>query len=237
MTTAEKTTAPTTFPLAQAATSADPTVYVDPFPTARGTDLVQEPCGCGDGHYPGPSRVQWDNGRGKAAWCFDCNGIGYRRIKVSSARARRAAQTAAELRDLVPYREWLAAEAAHLELLAAEDAAHAEQQRRNNLVRGYIGAIGDKITDRTAVVTVAYPYDKDNHYSYRTETAMLLVLTLDNGQVAKWSSTGAGAFGHERGDRVRIVRATVKSHDTYQGQDQTTLKNVRLKRIRADGDE
>lgn len=66
---------------------------------------------------------------------------------------------------------------------------------------------------------------------------MLLVLTLDNGQVLKWASAATSAFGYERGDRVRIIRATVKAHDTYKGQDQTALKNVRLERIEtADGE-
>ncbi|WP_280302854.1 hypothetical protein [Nocardia abscessus] len=232
MITADKTTGPAIW-TAQAVTSDDPTVYVDPYPNARGTDEVEEPCRCSNGRYFGPTNARWDNGNGHEAWCFYCNGTAVLRVKVSSvrARARRAAKAAAERRELAPYLEWLAAEKAHRELLAAEEAAYAEQERRNSLVRGFLGEIGDKITDRAAVVTVAYAYDKANYYTGRPETGMLLVLTLDNGQVVKWSSTGAGAFGYERGDRVRILRATVKAHDNYKGQDQTTLKNVRLERI------
>ncbi|MGW4719908.1 hypothetical protein [Nocardia sp. NPDC004260] len=233
MFTAEKTTGPAILTSAQAVTSDDPTVYIDPYPNARGTDEVEEPCGCNNGRYSGPTNARWDNGNGHDAWCFHCNGTAVLRVKVSSVRARvrRAAKAAAERRELAPYLEWLAAEKAHKELLAAEAAAYAEQERRTSLVRGFVGEIGDKITDRTAVVTVAYTYDKANYYTGRPETGMLLVLTLDNGQVVKWSSTGAGAFGYERGDRVRILRATVKAHDNYKGQDQTTLKNVRLERI------
>lgn len=235
MITAEKIDGPATLTPTQAVTSDDPTVYVDPYPDARGSDEVEEPCGCGNGRYWGATNARWNNGSGYAAWCFYCNGTAVRRVKVSSVRARirRAAKAAAERRELAPYLEWLAAEKAHRELLAAEEAAYAEQERRNSLVRGFVGEIGDKITDRAAVVTVAYAYDKANYYTGRPETGMLLVLTLDNGQVVKWSSTGAGAFGYERGDRVRILRATVKAHDNYKGQDQTTLKNVRLERIEA----
>ncbi|WP_033247140.1 hypothetical protein [Nocardia carnea] len=239
MITTEKTRRPATFTLDQMVTSDDPTVYVDPFPTAHGDDRVKEPCRCDNGLYHGPTNARWNNGHGEAPWCFYCNGAGHQLVKVRSVRARirRDARDAAHQRDAAPYRAWLIAEAAYLQLLADEEAAYAEQERRNNLTQGFAGEIGAKITDHTAVVTVAYPYEKANHFSYRMETGMLLVLTLDNGQVLKWSSTAMGAFGYDRGDRVRIVRATVKAHDTYKGQDQTVLKNVRLERIDTAADE
>lgn len=65
--------------------------YRDPHPDKKGTDLVRETCmKCGGtGVYVGHSSITWKRGdAGEAPWCFDCNGVGYHDVRVSSIRAR-----------------------------------------------------------------------------------------------------------------------------------------------------
>jgi len=85
----------------------DPRVYTDPYPQAKGGDLVKELCGkCGgDGMYHAPSGFVIQNPYGRRGdaikGCFDCRGLGHRFVKVSSVRARtRRAAKAVRQRDV-----------------------------------------------------------------------------------------------------------------------------------------
>ncbi|WP_306358762.1 MULTISPECIES: hypothetical protein [unclassified Nocardia] len=222
-------------------TAADPTVYVDPYPGRKGSDTVAEKCGnCDNGIYAAPTRLKWSRNGVEAPWCLACEGSGTRPIKVSSVRARvrRAANQAKRDRELAPYRDWLAAEARYLEIVAAEDAAYAEDAAREARKTGYLAEVGAKVTDLTGEITTAYRFDASD-FRGREITKMMLVVTLADGKVVKWVSGGSAAFGlwsgetfraWERGDTVRIDRAIVKKHTVYRktGQEQTELKNVKL---------
>lgn len=224
----------------------DPTVYVDPCPGMKGTDSIvtecQNPC-CDNGLYIAPSSRQFNgNTQGRTyvdKWCFVCGGSGRYTVKVLSLRARarreakqaqRAVQQTQQTVIEAPYRAWLLAEANHRLLVADEELAYAEQARRDALVSGFVGEVGTKVRDLGGAVTVAYVYDTTDYMGYDTTGCMLLI-TLDNGQVVKWSSTSGGAFGWEIGARVRITSGKVKAHANYKGQDQTVLTNVRLRGV------
>lgn len=218
-------------------TTPDPTVYVDPCPDKKGDEKVKETCSnCGgDGVYKAPTGLLIRNPRtgGNFPGCFACAGFGYRVVKVSSVRARvrLAANQAKRRRDEAPMRAWLAAESTYRKLIADEEAAYAEQDRREALVTGFIADIGTKIANLAGIITVAAEYNTTNFQGYAT-TGRMLVITLDDGKVVKWASdSAAGIWGFEQGERIRIVRAIAKGHNQFRGQDQTTLKNVKLEKL------
>jgi hypothetical protein len=218
-------------------TTIDPTVYIDPRPGMKGTDTITEPCDrCGGrGHMKEYAHVS-------GGVCFECNGSGQQITKVCTLRARTRRHAKAEARWLAEaaqreqnitdynYRAWLAAETAH----------HAEQARLTTLVQGFVATPGVKVTDLAGTVTVSYNYDTTNYATGRAETGNLLIITLDDGKVVKFASTGTVAFGYYPsrdadfhrwtvGERVVITSAKVKSHATYKGQDQTVVTHARIK--------
>lgn len=233
----------------------DPTVYQDPYPDKKGNDLVWKECAaaCKDGVYGGFSRHTWTltkNGQNQTKpWCRRCKGKGGYNVKVASVRtaARKAADTAKRDRDLAPYRAWLDAEARHNELLADEEAAYAEQAQREARKTGYVGEVGEKLTALEGEITTAYSFETPA-FGYGVDIKMILIITLDSGEVVKWASTGSAAFGYytdktksefyswKTGDRVRVDRAIVKKHAVYQktGQEQTELKSVKLTHLVAE---
>ncbi|WP_054247837.1 hypothetical protein [Rhodococcus opacus] len=103
-------------------------------------------------------------------------------------------------------------------------AVYARQQQlqaeRATLVPGFVAPKGAKVTDLDATVTVSRIID--GHYGAKT----LLVLRTEENQLVKWFATGLRDF--EPGQRVRILRATVKDHETFRGQDQTVVTRAKL---------
>ncbi|MFC9432741.1 hypothetical protein [Nocardia sp. NPDC057030] len=212
----------------------DPTVYVDPYPGMKGTDHVGVDCGqCGgSGVYHGPTNAMWEYKGVMGPWCFTCGGSGQRSIKVSSARAtaKRHATLARKHRDEAPIREWLAAERLHHQIVKAEAAAYAEQARRDALVGGFVGDIDTKVANLDGVVTRAIEFPAQDYYGNDT-TGRRLIITLTDGKVVSWASSSAAAvWSVGEGDAVRITSAIVKKHKNFRGQDETELKNTRLKK-------
>lgn len=103
-------------------------------------------------------------------------------------------------------------------------AVHARQQQydaeRATLVPGFVAPKGAKVADLDATVTVSRIID--GHYGSKT----LLVLRTDGNQLIKWFASGVRDY--EPGQRVRILRATVKDHETFRDQDQTVVTRAKL---------
>lgn len=208
--------------------SDDLAVYLDPYPGHKGNELVWDICDCGNGLYNGPSGATWrKTPRGpQMPWHFACDGNGGWWIKVSSVRrrTRQVAKAFARDRAEAPMREWLAAEANWRTDVAAW---LAEEARLAALVTGFVGDIDAKIKNLAGTITVYWEFTRAS-YTGHDETAVLLIITTEDGKVLKFVSAGASAFGWERGDRVIITSATVKAHDNYKGQDQTTISRARI---------
>lgn len=198
--------------------------YVDPHPGLKGTDRVQTPCGrCVNqsGYIRAFAHVQ-------GGICFECNGAGTVGITVNTVR-RWAKQDAysdefgAEIRAI---QEWLAAESnakmAQAQFAADWDDAHAEAARRAAVVQGFVGEVDEKVTV-TGTVKVAKYCEAQAHN--RSATMFVIVETVA-GQVIKISGSSASLFDLERGDQVELA-GTVKAHESYRGQDQTTLFRVK----------
>lgn len=215
--------------------------YTDPYPGLKGTDRVKKTCGrCG-----GVGNVRYGNvksadivvGAAVAGACFDCAGLGYYTILVSTARATarkqakeaaaRAAQEA-QWESERPVREWLEAEA---KWKSNVEAWLAEEARVASMTQGFVAEIGDTIRNLTGTVTVAHTFETASYTGYGTTNKALVVIELDNGQFVKTVSTARAAFQVERGDKVTIVRATVIKHDNYDGQDQTVVNRIKLEQI------
>lgn len=201
--------------------------YVDPFPGMKNTDKVRVEC-CGDGIYHAPSGYSWSRGGETArTYCFACGGAGYVMRGVQSQR-RRAMVEAWEREVGAPQRaaaeaEFTARQAA-AEIAQAWDDAHAEAERRAQLVQGFVGQVGDKVVGLVGTVQVA-KYMPSHRYGW--SASMFIVVKLDNGQVVKISGSGQSLFDVERDDRVEVA-GTVKDHQDYNGQDQTVLKSAKL---------
>lgn len=213
----------------------DPRVYTDPYPQAKGGDLVKELCGkCGgDGMYHAPSGFVIQNPYGRRGdaikGCFDCRGLGHRFVKVSSVRARaRRAASAVRQRDVeAADRAAAAARRAAAEFSAAWDDAHTEQARRAGLNNTPAGEPGQRLTDLCGTVEVATSIEVAGFRGYGTEIKRLVVIKLASGQVLKTFGTGDSLYAVQRGDRVTIS-GTVKGLDDYRGQTQTVLTRARL---------
>ncbi|MCT7373263.1 hypothetical protein A7R75_30205 [Mycolicibacterium llatzerense] len=215
--------------------SGDPRVYADPYLGRRGSDLVRETCGkCGgDGVYHAPSGFVIQNPYAPVGvtfrGCFDCMGVGHRYVKVSSVRSRIRRAVKAQLQRDADAEAYAAEHAARqaAELAEAWEEALAEDERRAALNNEPVAAIGEKITGATGVVEVSKTIEVPG-FRYGTDYKRLVVVKLQSGQVVKTFGAGEKLFGTRRGDRVTITRATVKAHETYQGQLQTVVIRLAL---------
>ncbi|WP_252190416.1 MULTISPECIES: hypothetical protein [unclassified Rhodococcus (in: high G+C Gram-positive bacteria)] len=103
-------------------------------------------------------------------------------------------------------------------------AVYARQQQheaeRATIAPGFVAPKGAQVTDLDATVTVSRIIP--GHYGAKT----LLVLRTEGNRLVKWFATGLRDF--EPGQRVRILRATVKDHETFRGQDQTVVTRAKL---------
>uniref|UniRef100_A0A5Q5BSY3 Uncharacterized protein n=2 Tax=unclassified Mycobacterium TaxID=2642494 RepID=A0A5Q5BSY3_MYCSS len=217
-------------------TGGDPRVYTDPYPDAKGSDLVQERCGkCGgDGMYHAPSGFVIQNPygpRGDAIkGCFDCRGVGHRFVKVSSVRTRlRRAVKATLQRDAeAAVRAAAADQRAAAEYAAAWDTARAEQARRAALNNTPAGEPGQRLKGVAGTVEVAMNIEVTGFRGYGTGVKRLVVVKLDGGQVLKTFGAGASLYAVARGDRV-TVSGTIAGFDDYRGQTQTVLTRTKLR--------
>lgn len=210
------------------------TTYVDPYPGMKGTDRIttRDTCSrCG-----GTGIFVWWNSMGECrGTCFLCFGVGTVDHSRAVSTLRREARQDAVWREhgemlRAETAAKMAAEAAAVEaaqFAQAWDDAHAEQDRRNALVQGFVGDIGDKI-DATGTVTVATTFEVPSFSGYGTDLKALVVVTLDDGHVVKCTGTGRTLYrGGHTGDRVRVT-GTVKDLRPYRGQDQTILTRAKL---------
>ena len=118
------------------------------------------------------------------------------------------------------------AAAAHraAEFAQAWDEAHAEQARRDVLVQGFLGEIGEKVAN----IPVSIRFAKYSEGSWNRSPSMFIIAESDSGQVIKISGSSQSLFGLERGDRAVILSAKVKDHGEHQGQQQTILWHVKV---------
>lgn len=195
--------------------------YVDPCPGMINTDRVPEPCNRCDG--TGYTPFRWVvNGV-----CFNCNGSGvhYAAVVTVRKRAKQDAYYADYAAEIAAHHAAIAAanEAAAKaeEFAQAWDAAHVEKARRDAMVQGFLGQVGDKVS-LTGTVQVA----KYIEGSWNRSSSMFIVVKGDNGQVVKTFGSSKTLFGLQRGYRATVT-GTVKAHETYQGQDQTVLTRVK----------
>lgn len=209
------------------------TTYVDPYPGMKGSDRIttRDTCSrCG-----GTGIFVWWTSVGEArGTCFLCFGAGTvdhsravstlrREVKVDAIWREHGDQLRAETAAKQAEED---ARAAAANYARDWDEAHAEQARRDAMVVGFAGDIGDKI-DGTGVVDVATTFETESYSGYGTDLKALVVVTLDDGHVVKAIGTGRTLYGVERGSRVRIT-GTVKRHATYNGQDQTVLTRTKI---------
>lgn len=180
--------------------------YVDPCPGRKGTDLIREDCGCGDGIYHAPSGIHWNNGKGDTKWCFDCNGHGYRMVKVSSIRARERRQVKADNARAAQAAAWEAnrVEREAAELAACLDEAYAEQARRESRI-----AVPEGV--QTVTGTLVSIKSQEGYYGRTT----LKMLVEDERGFKVWG-TYPTAFYHDkedadRGDRVTFTATLTRS--------------------------
>ncbi len=202
--------------------------YVDPYPGKVGTDKAPVPCGrCGGkGRIDAFSHVL-------GGVCFGCNGHGVQFTTVATLRKHAKAEAfAAEYGDQiaaywaeVDRKNAEAAKAA--EYAAAWDEAHKEAARRAAMVQGFVGEVGDKVKGLVGTVQVA-KYTAAQRYGW--SASMFIIVTLDNGQVLKFSGSGESLFGVARGDKVTVAGA-VKDQQVYNGQQQTVLTRVKLAKV------
>ncbi|QIS06781.1 hypothetical protein F5X71_34725 [Nocardia brasiliensis] len=135
------------------------------------------------------------------------------------------------MREKTPYLEWLAAERDYHQLLRDEEAAWRERARREARPKGHVGEVGAKLAEPLCgVVSGKHRYESADRYG-RVVYGRILTIALDDGRVVKWATGSDAAYDREVGDRVRILRATVKKHSNFRGQDETELKLVKLELI------
>lgn len=202
-------------------------VYVDPFPGRRGNERVTEQCGkcAGDGvvHY---GNVTLKVGKRSGRVCFMCMGRGETSRLVSSARSTARAQIKAENERRAMAADFAATadqrEAA--EYAQAWEDAHAEQARRDALVKGYVAEVGVRVRNLVAEVKVAHQFETTDFHGRLDYKHLVILEVQGTGQILKAVMPFCQA---DRGELVKVT-GTVKAHAEYQGQDQTVLQRVKL---------
>lgn len=95
------------------------------------------------------------------------------------------------------------------------------------IVEEYLGDEGDKLTGIDATVTTASEFE--THYSYPPKINTLIVFRTDSGHQIKWAASSVQDV--DKGDRVRIERATVKCQAVYNDHAQTVVTRVKMSPI------
>lgn len=194
-----------------------------------GDEVVRESCGrCGGSGLHSYCQMYGDT-------CFQCGGRGTvlntvavvaRRIKRQQAAERKAAKRAAEIEAFLGTRVWVTLEdverAAYAEsdrqLKARKARALAERQAKQQ----FVGVVGEKLEVEVQVDDL-----KEFPGAYGTRVLVRMHDRADNRLVwwTSWSSV-PGEWVNDNGT-WRTVRGTVKGHDEYKGDKQTTLTRVK----------
>lgn len=122
----------------------------------------------------------------------------------------------------------------HFGLLASVIAVYIRQQEatakkkaETPVASGFVGEVDEKIADISGEVKVLREVMTD--YGYAT----ILIVKADDGHLLKWfGKVPDEVDGQELevGQRIVITSATVKSHENYQGDDQTRIVRAKLSR-------
>lgn len=210
--------------------------YVDPCPGKKGNDSVGQTCWkCG-----GKGRIDAfsfiDGGR-----CWQCMGHGTVPVRVSTVRknARVAAfgtEYAAQIQaywDEIEAKNAQARQAAELAKQYID--AFNEAARRNQLVQGFLGEVGEKVTGVEVTIEVAKYCEAQ---AYNRSATMFIIAKTEAGQVVKISGSSDSLFSLHKGDTATIVSAKVKAHVSWNGQDQTVLSHVKVSEpVRSDDED
>lgn len=126
---------------------------------------------------------------------------------------------------------------AHARVIEAE--IRRAREARTPVVSAWIGQVGDQIGDKLTAsakkvgatlipvfeAEVIGKATSDGIYGMTT----ILKLALDDGRRAVWFASGY--VGQDRGERVRVVRATIKSLNEFRGVKETVLTRVTLETV------
>jgi hypothetical protein len=102
-----------------------------------------------------------------------------------------------------------------------------EQVRRAEVasyVPGYVAPVGEKVPAGT-VLTVSKVRYLDDPYSYYGGVNTLVLMRDEQGRIVKWFASGRHDL--DAGQQVRIGGGRVKSHEQYEGKDQTVVTRLK----------
>lgn len=101
--------------------------------------------------------------------------------------------------------------------------------KRPEKAKGFVGNVGEKITD-IPDVTVENVVEIPNNFSYYGGTNLMVVMRTSDNKVLKWvtASQDERLSRFEKGTRINLNTVTVKGHDEWNNEDQTVLKNVKF---------
>lgn len=199
--------------------------YVDPHSGKKGSDFVAGTCSRCGGYGFISSFAHVYMGR-----CFKCGGNGAQNITV--ATVRKHARADAYERDYAPelaahddLQRWLHAEEFRLvdSWLEAE-ARFKEEERLAKMVQGFLGEIGDKISEIDITIKVA----KYIAGSYNRSSSMFVIAETGEGQVIKFFGSAQSVMNLERSDAATITTGRVKEHAEWNGQQQSVLSHVKV---------
>lgn len=200
------------------------TTYEDPYPGMSDSDKVNVRCTrCGGTGEFGPKVVF-------SGICFLCEGARVTPVTVGTLRKKERERVMfAEHRDEInAFHEELSRlnEIARLAEEFEQDwtEAQAEQDRRESLTQGFLGEIGEKVTN----IPVTIRYAQYNAGSWNRSATMFIIATTESGQAIKISGSSESLFSLERGDEATILQAKVKGQGEYNGQQQTILSHVKV---------
>lgn len=223
-----------------------PTAYIQPHPTLKGEDKVKEPCmKCsGTGTYQGPTPWQREEVRADGTavyhpYCFQCDGKGYRELLVASIRARESRavrkhnDTVSQAHEQLPQ-----IIQAQMEEELAQKEREAQAQKALDHHQATIDKLntempeGQRISHIPVEVTSIREYWKEGWNPWDapqlTRAITFTMKASPGAQPLVWFSAGAGAFRLEEGQEGTLA-ATVKKHDTYREEVQTTITRATLK--------
>lgn len=176
------------------------------YPELKGSDRVRETCWkCNGSGVVDWGNVVFSNGKGDARWCFECNGLGYTSVLVSSIRARQARQAKAEAEAA---KKAEAAAARYAEQEAQRKAQEAELEAKRAAER----AAADPVPEGREVVTgevVGLKWVPG--YGYNSPDVLKMVVKDDRG--FKVYGTMPRSIDAKRGERVTFTAQLEQSND------------------------
>lgn len=106
-----------------------------------------------------------------------------------------------------------------------EEKRQIERAAKAEIAKGFLADEGARIADVEATVTgvrlIDNPYSLDGG-----QNTIVTLLAAATGHELKWFASGARE--EQVGDKVMILRATVKKHDQFRGTDQTIITRAKL---------